>query len=207
MTFHLSAPSADHLRALQPSSDTPEHSAGYSDGGPTPKEPSVKVCPFCAEELPDEATVCSRCHKDPAAAPAWNVSERPDETSLRRLGDAFGPDGVLPTSDRVFTPPKRLEPSGASTIPSKVWMSLTLALVPEFALGMIVGLPIPPSGLPPGTRLILQAAGYTAGLILGMWGRAEVLPSARLAQILGIIAIALNGFRLAWIVIRRFIMA
>jgi len=150
MTFHLSAPSADHLRALQPSSDTPEHSAGYSDGGPTPKEPSVKVCPFCAEELPDEATVCSRCHKDPAAAPAWNVSERPDEPSLRRLGDAFGPDGVLPTSDRVFPPPRRLEPSGASSIPSKVWMSLTLALVPEFALGMTVGLPIPASGLPPG---------------------------------------------------------
>jgi hypothetical protein len=44
-------------------------------------------------------------------------------------------------------------------------------------------------------------------LILGIWGRAEVLPSARLAQIIGIIAIALNGFRLAWIVIRRFIMA
>jgi hypothetical protein len=164
----------------------------------------VKVCPFCAEELPDEATVCSNCHKDPAAAPAWNVSERPDETSLMRLGDVFGLDGVLPTSDRVRTRPiKASSPraSRASRIPSKVWMSLTLALVPEFALGMIVGLPIPASGLPSGTRLILQAAGYIAGLILGIWGRADTLPSERTGQILATIAIALNGFRLAWTVI------
>ena len=80
-------------------------------------------------------------------------------------------------------------------------MSLTLALVPEFALGMIVGLPIPPSGLPQGTRLILQAAGYVAGLIFGIRGRADTLPSQTTGQILATIAIALNGLRLAWTVI------
>jgi len=175
------------------------HAAGYSDGDPRPKVPSVKVCPFCAEELPDEATVCSQCHKDPAAAPAWNVPGRPDETSLRRLGDVFGPDGVLPTSDQVPTPFQRLEPSGASGIPSKVWMSLVLALVWGLALGMMAGLTSP--DLAWETRLMLQAAGYIAGLILGIWGRTEVLPSDRNGQILGNIAIALNGFRLAWTVI------
>jgi zinc-ribbon domain len=71
----------------------------------------VKVCPHCAEELPDEATVCPNCHKDPALAPAWNVP-RPDETSRRRLGDVFGPDGVLPTSDQVPSPVERLESPG-----------------------------------------------------------------------------------------------
>ncbi len=104
----------------------------YSEGERAPKVPSVKVCPHCAEELPDEATVCSTCHKDPALAPAWNVP-RPDETSLRRLGDVFGPDGVLPTSDQVPAPFKRLEPSGASGIPSKVWTSLILAFGWGFA--------------------------------------------------------------------------
>jgi hypothetical protein len=170
----------------------------YSYGDPAPKVPSVKVCPHCAEELPDEATVCSNCHKDPALGPAWNVPERPDETSLRRLGDVFGPDGVLPTSDQVpAAPTKLLESSEASRIPSKVWMSLILALLWGFASGRIPWL----TGLAPswGTPIV-QAAGYIAGLILGIRGRAEVVPSDRRAQILGNTAIALNGFRLAWAV-------
>jgi len=159
----------------------------------------VKVCPHCAEELPDEATVCSGCHKDPAVAPAWNVPGRLDEPSLRRLGDVFGPDGLLPAYDNVPAPFKRLEPSGALGIPSKVWMSLILAFVWGFAWGMIAGLTSP--ALPWGTRLILQAVGYIAGLILGIWGRAEVGPSDRTGRNLGNIAIALNAFRLASTVI------
>ena len=167
------------------------HAAGYSNREPTPKVPSVKVCPHCAEELPDEATVCSKCNKDPALAPPWNVPGR--------LGDVFGPDGVLPTSDNVPAPFKHLEPSGALGIPPKVWMSLILAFVWGFAWAMIAGLTSP--ALPWETRLILQAVGYIAGLILGIWGRAEVGPSDRTGQILGNIAIALNALRLAWTVI------
>jgi hypothetical protein len=158
----------------------------------------VKVCPHCAEELPDEATACSNCKKDPAVAPAWAVPRRPDESAPWRLGDAFEPDGVPPTSDHVHAPFKRLEPSGTLGIPSKVWMSLFLAFVWGFAWGMIGGLTSPE--LHWGTRLILQAVGYIAGLILGIWGRTEVGPSDRTGQILGNIAIALNAFRLAWTV-------
>ena len=174
------------------------HATDYSDGDPTPKVQGVKVCPHCAEELPDEATVCSSCHKDPALAPARNVPERPDETSLRRLGDVFGLDGVLPTSDQVPAPFKHLEPSGASGIPSKVWMSLILALVWGFASGMIAMLASPT--LPWEARLILQAAGYVAGLILGIRGRAEAGPSHPTGQLLGSLATTLNAFRLAWTV-------
>jgi hypothetical protein len=156
----------------------------------------VKVCPHCAEELPDEATVCSTCHKDPALAPAWNVP-RPDETSLRRLGDVFGPDRVLPTSDQVPSPFERLEPSRPSRIPLKVLMSLILALAWGFALRMIAGTSL---SLPLWARFMLPASGYIAGLILGIWGRTEAGASDRRGEILGNLAIALNAYRLAWIV-------
>ena len=47
---------------------------------------------------------------------------------------------------------------------------------------------------------MLPAAGYMAGLVLGIWGRAEVGASDRRAETLGNIAIGLNAYRLAWIV-------
>lgn len=84
-------------------------------------------------------------------------------------------------------------------------MSLILAFVWGFAWGMIAALTGPLQ--PWGAGLILQAAGYIAGLIFGIWGRAEVRASDRLGRILGDIAIAANGFNLAWIVIGRFDLA
>jgi hypothetical protein len=54
--------------------------------------------------------------------------------------------------------------------------------------------------LPLWARFMLPAAGYIAGLILGIWGRAEAGALDRRGEILGNIAIALNACRLAWIV-------
>jgi len=89
---------------------------------------SVRVCPHCAEELADEATVCPMCHKDPTVAPAWTAPKSPDEPGPLRLDDVWGPNGVLPTSDRVPAPYyKPLEHAGAG-VPPKVWVSLLLAL-------------------------------------------------------------------------------
>lgn len=56
--------------------------------------------------------------------------------------------------------------------------------------------------LPLWARLLVPAAGYVAGLILGIWGRTEVGASDRRGEILGNIAIALNAYRLGWIVIQ-----
>jgi hypothetical protein len=64
------------------------------------KDLGVKVCPHCAEELPDEATVCSNCLKDPAVAPAWAVPRRPDEFPPSP-GNAWEPNSVPRTSDDV----------------------------------------------------------------------------------------------------------
>jgi hypothetical protein len=154
----------------------------------------VKVCPHCAEELTDEATVCPNCHKDPAVTPAWAVPKRPDEPSPR-WSDVFEPNRSPRTSDRVPAPYKRMEPEGALGVPSKVWASLILAFLWGTPASMMAAL------LPSAAGLLLRPVGYIAGLILGIRGRAEVDASDRLGQILAIIAIALNAMNLIWTIV------
>jgi hypothetical protein len=141
------------------------------------------VCPHCAEELPDQATVCSVCHKDPALAPGW-AAPSPSEAGASRLGNVWGPTGILPTSERVPAPFKPSETAKARAVPPNVWASLILA--------WCWGLAPIPSGV---AGLVLMAAGYVVGLILAIWG--EVQASDRRGRILATLAIIINGINLA----------
>jgi hypothetical protein len=158
--------------------------------GPHADTSRVRVCPHCAEELADEATVCPMCHKDPTVAPAWTAPKSPDEPGPLRLDDVWGPNGVLPTSDRVpslyYKPP---EHAGAG-VPPMVMVSLLLAL----CWGLVVSL----MPLPWVAELILRPAGYVAGLVIGIRGRGEALD--RLGRVLAELAIIFNAINLAWTV-------
>jgi hypothetical protein len=43
----------------------------------------MRVCPHCAEELPDDALVCTHCGKDPTVEPERSTPVRPDEEPWR----------------------------------------------------------------------------------------------------------------------------
>jgi hypothetical protein len=149
-----------------------------------PKLFGVKVCPHCAEELPDQATVCPACGKDPAKAPAWAAPRPPDEAGPTRLSDVWGPNGVLPTSEPVPAPYEAPEPARAG-VPPKVWASLILAAL----WGWVAPVPSGVAGL-------IGPAGYAVGLVLGIWG--EVQASDRRGRMLGALAITVNAIHLAW---------
>jgi hypothetical protein len=129
-------------------------------------------------------------------APAWAAPRRPDEPSPR-LGDVFGPNRVLPTSDRVPAPYERLEPGRAlGEVPSTVWLSLILWLfggVLGYGLFAITGItgPIPAIAVP------------VIGLILGIVGRGQIKSSnGQLGGlVLANIAIALHLVSLVWLLI------
>jgi hypothetical protein len=152
----------------------------------------VKVCPHCAEELPDEAIVCSVCCRDPAAVPAWAERGAPDHRSIPRLDDVFGPSGVLLTSDRVPPPHKSLERPGSLGIPTKVWMSLILAF--GWRVVYVALLPLT-------WGFFISPLGYAVRLILGVSGKGEVHASDRLGRILATVAIMFNLINLAWSVL------
>lgn len=105
----------------------------------------VKVCPHCAEELPDEATVCSQCQKDPAVRPAWATSRKPpNETphwsDWRGSEDAWEPNSVPDPLDDAPGRLESLEPPAAREreIPRIAWMALVWTVFPGG--GIIIGL-------------------------------------------------------------------
>jgi hypothetical protein len=104
----------------------------------------VKVCPHCAEELPDEATSCSNCRKDPAKAPAWAAARRPEAAPLgswpHESEDAWEPNRFPDPLDDVAGPYESLEPQAAKEppIPWIVWAALAWTLFPGG--GIIIGL-------------------------------------------------------------------
>jgi hypothetical protein len=110
---------------------------------PDAEIPGVKVCPHCAEELPDEATSCSNCHKDPAKVPAWAAAIRPEATplgsSMHQSEDAWEPNRLPDPLDGSPGPYESLEPRAAQQrpIPWIAWASLVWAL---FGGGIVIGL-------------------------------------------------------------------
>jgi hypothetical protein len=117
----------------------------------------------------------------------WST-QSPHEPGPLRLDDVWGPNGVLPASDRVPAPYyKPLEHAGAG-VPPKELVSLLLAL----CWGLVVSL-MPLSWV---AELILRPAGYVAGLVLGIRGRGEALD--RFGRILAELAIIYNAINLAW---------
>lgn len=150
----------------------------------------VKVCPHCAEELPDDATVCSECHKDPSVLPEWAMTGRSYEPVRGRLGDEREPDGSPELIDRI----ERLEDATRERpIPPVVWVSLALSFGPLISLLPRVGL----------TGTILGIAGLVAGLVLGLLARWQIQASnGRLGgMIWANIAIALNAIRFVGILL------
>lgn len=101
------------------------------------------------------------------------------------MSDVWGPNGVLPASERVPAPFKPSEAARARAIPPKVWAALILWWCWGWA-------PVP-SGV---AGLVLMPAGYVVGLIFAIWG--EVQASNRLGRMMATLAIILNGTNLAW---------
>ena len=102
------------------------------------------MCPHCAEELPDEVTLCPQCHKDPAARPAWATLGKPQSEEMPRWSDwpedvAWDPDQVPDPTDDIPGPFESLEPAAAreGEIPWIVWWALFWTL---FSGGIIIGL-------------------------------------------------------------------
>jgi hypothetical protein len=110
---------------------------------------------------------------------------RPGDAGASRLGNVWGPNGVLPASERVPAPFKPSEAARRRALPPKVWASLLMWLCWGFA-------PVP-SGV---NGLILLPAGYVVGLIFAIWG--EVQASDRRCRMLAALAIIPNGVSLAW---------
>jgi hypothetical protein len=165
----------------------------------------VKVCPHCAEELPDDATVCPECHKSPTEAPAWATTARRDESQPSWPDDRSQPGGDPSIPEIVPTPHQRLEPAVArrSGIPPTVGASLIIAVAWGYVAGFLTqGLAqvISPDAAFPSMR-ILGVAGFAVGLILAKVGRAEVEDSDRIGHILVSIGIWLNAIHLAFYLI------
>lgn len=141
----------------------------------------MKVCRHCAEELPDDATVCSMCGKDPAVLPGWAVPKRPDEVL-----PPWQPNRIPDPSDDIPGPYEGLEPEVAQKplLPPAVTVSLVLGL-----FGGMIGFGL--SGI---SGLILVLAGHGIGLILGIVGSSQIKASnwPRDRLIWANVAIALN---------------
>jgi hypothetical protein len=90
----------------------------------------VKVCPWCAEELPDDARVCTQCGKDPDETPEWK--RRPAAASASSV-PGLGPPGSPPGPD---TPMFAGTETRAATINRLAKIAFAIVIV-SFAIGFL----------------------------------------------------------------------
>jgi hypothetical protein len=131
---------------------------------------TVRVCPYCAEELRDDATVCSTCHNDPSVAPAWATKLRAEPPSAWPSEGSLGTSGlsrVSDTSDDGLSTAVTLEPAAGrgAPVPGAVWGSLALALVSGVVAYLLPDLT---------AGMVLAVAGHLTGAALGQIGRSAI---------------------------------
>jgi hypothetical protein len=82
----------------------------------------MRVCPYCAEELPDEIEICTHCGRDTAVEPEWKtVPGRPDAPGVSTPGPG---STAYPPS---FGPPA--PPSSAERVPANALAVMALVVV------------------------------------------------------------------------------
>jgi hypothetical protein len=155
----------------------------------------VKVCPYCAEELPDDATVSPECHKDPNLAPAWVGARRPDDVAPWWSEDA-GPTRELDSPYSVPGHYEGLEPGAARRrlLPFKVSASIVCWVAWLFLGSTLARLQA--ASWQPTLELVFGLGLSIAGVIFGVLGWEDVKDPDRTARSTASFAIAFNAYHL-----------
>jgi hypothetical protein len=138
----------------------------------------VKVCPHCAEELPDGAVVCPQCRKDPGVSPEWTRSSH--DATFWRSPPAEDPDAVpslieqklaSSTEERPRTVADlirdKLPVTGGRRIPSIVWVSFGMWAFSRYAWLF---------GTATIGAFIITMFCLITGLVLGVVARRQIRP-------------------------------
>ena len=164
----------------------------------------MKVCPHCAEELPDGAVVCPRCNKDPRVSPEWSRSRQ--DATFWRAEPTDDPDVVPSLVEQRLASSTEQRPrdvadlirdklpvtSGRRT-PSIVWVTFGMWAMSRYAWlfgGATIG------------AFVITMFCVITGLVLGLVARRQIKASEELGGLIWVyVAMGLNVFRLVTVLI------